>query len=175
LTSTGPVVGILMGSDSDLPVMAECARVLESYEIPYDVRVLSAHRTPEQTAAYAREAAGHGLRILIAGAGGAAHLAGALAAHSTLPVIGVPLGGSPLSGFDALLSTVQMPPGIPVATVGVGAMGAKNAGHLAAAILALSDPAIAARVATHRTKLAEDALAKAATLPDKLRALLGAK
>ena len=164
-----------MGSDSDLPVMAECVRVLESYGIPYDVRVLSAHRTPEETAAYAREAAGHGLKILIAGAGGAAHLAGALAAHSTLPVIGVPLAGSPLSGFDALLSTVQMPPGIPVATVGVGAMGAKNAGHLAATILALSDPDLAARLTGQRRKMAEEALAKAAGLPDKLRALLGAK
>jgi phosphoribosylaminoimidazole carboxylase PurE protein len=164
-----------MGSDSDLPVMAECVRVLESYGIAYDVRVLSAHRTPEQTAAYAREAAGHGLKILIAGAGGSAHLAGALAAHSTLPVIGVPLGGSPLSGFDALLSTVQMPPGIPVATVGVGPMGAKNAGHLAATILGLSDPELATRLTEHRRKLADEALAKAAGLPEKLRALLGAK
>lgn len=175
MSATGPLVGVLMGSDSDLPVMAECVRVLESYGIPHDVRVLSAHRTPHETAAYAREAAGHGLRILIAGAGGAAHLAGALAAHSLLPVIGVPLEGSPLSGFDALLSTVQMPPGIPVATVGVGAMGAKNAGHLAATILALSDPALAARLAEKRKSMGEEALAKAKGLPDKLRALLGAR
>src|SRR3954469_1321997 len=139
MTEATPVVAILMGSDSDLPTMAECARVLEDYQVPYDIRVLSAHRSPEEAATYAREAADRGLRVIIAGAGGAAHLAGALAAHSTLPVIGVPLESSPLGGFDALLSTVQMPPGIPVATVGVGAMGARNAGHLAAAILALGD------------------------------------
>jgi phosphoribosylaminoimidazole carboxylase PurE protein len=169
------VVGILMGSDSDLPVMAECVRVLESYGIAYDLRVLSAHRTPEETAAYAREAQGHGLRILIAGAGGAAHLAGALAAHSTLPVIGVPLASSPLSGFDALLSTAQMPPGIPVATVGVGAMGAKNAGHLAAAILALADESLAKRLRESRAAMAKEALGKTAALPARLRALLEAK
>jgi phosphoribosylaminoimidazole carboxylase PurE protein len=169
-------VGILMGSDSDLPVMAECVRVLESYGIPYDLRVLSAHRTPEETAAYAREAQGHGLRILIAGAGGAAHLAGALAAQSLLlPVIGVPLASSPLSGFDALLSTVQMPPGIPVAAVGVGAMGAKNAGHLAAAILALADDTLAARLRESRDAMAKEALGKSASLPARLRALLEAK
>ena len=164
-----------MGSSSDLPTLQPAADILYRFGVAHELRVLSAHRTPEETAAYAREAAGHGLKILIAGAGGAAHLAGALAAHSTLPVIGVPLGGSPLSGFDALLSTVQMPPGIPVATVGVGAMGAKNAGHLAATILALSDPDLAARLTGHRRKMADEALAKAAGLPEKLRALLGAK
>ena len=118
-------VGVLMGSDSDLPTMAETVKILEGYGVATEVRVLSAHRTPEEATRYAREAEGRGLKVLIAGAGGAAHLAGALAAHSTLPVIGVPLESSPLSGFDALLATVQMPPGIPVATVGVGAMGAR--------------------------------------------------
>jgi phosphoribosylamine--glycine ligase len=113
--------------------------------------------------------------VIVAGAGGAAHLAGAAAAHTTLPVIGVPLAGSPLSGFDALLSTVQMPPGVPVATVGVGAMGAANAGHLAAAILALGDPALRAKLHDRRRQMAEDVLAKAADLPRRLQELLHAK
>jgi phosphoribosylaminoimidazole carboxylase PurE protein len=168
-------VGILMGSDSDLPVMAEVARVLEDYGIPYDMRVLSAHRTPEAATRYARTAAGRGIEVLVAGAGGAAHLAGALAAHSTLPVIGVPLAGSPLSGFDSLLSTVQMPPGIAVATVGVGPMGAKNAGHLAAQILAVGDAALRKAVQDKRRKMAEDVLARNKALPGKLRELLKSK
>lgn len=167
-----PVVGILMGSDSDLPAMAECARVLEGYGLAYDMRVLSAHRTPEQAAAFARGAEARGLRVVIAGAGGSAHLAGVVAAHTTLPVIGVPLAGSPLLGFDSLLSTVQMPPGIPVATVGVGPMGAKNAGHLAAAILALSDGALRARLRSQRRRRTEEVLAKASGLEARLRELL---
>ena len=165
-------VAVLMGSDSDLPTMAETVRVLESYGLTPEVRVLSAHRTPEEATRFAREAQGRGIKVLIAGAGGAAHLAGALAAHSTLPVIGVPLEGSPLSGFDALLSTVQMPPGIPVATVGVGAMGARNAGHLAAAILALSDEGVRASLEAGRKKMTADVLARDAALPAKLRAIL---
>ena len=166
------VVGVLMGSDSDLPTMAETVKILESYGVATEVRVLSAHRTPDDAARYAREAEGRGLKVLIAGAGGAAHLAGALAAHSTLPVIGVPLDSSPLGGFDALLATVQMPPGVPVAAVGVGLMGAKNAAHLAVAILALQDDALRARLQARRKKMAEEIVAKAATLPDKLRKLL---
>ena len=173
MTAPNPVVAILMGSDSDLPTMAECARVLEDYKVPYDIRVLSAHRSPEEAATYAREAADRGMRVIIAGAGGAAHLAGAMAAHSTLPVIGVPLDSSPLGGFDALLATVQMPPGVPVAAVGVGSMGAKNAGHLAVAILALQDEGLRTRLQAKRKKMAEEVVAKAATLPDKLRKLLG--
>jgi phosphoribosylaminoimidazole carboxylase PurE protein len=173
MTSPSPVVAILMGSDSDLPTMAECARVLEDYEVPYDIRVLSAHRSPEEAATYAREAAERGRRVIIAGAGGAAHLAGAMAAHSTLPVIGVPLDSSPLGGFDALLATVQMPPGVPVAAVGVGSMGAKNAAHLAVAILALQDDGLRARLQQKRKKMAEDVVAKATTLPERLRKLLG--
>jgi phosphoribosylaminoimidazole carboxylase PurE protein len=168
-----PVVAILMGSDSDLATMAECARVLEEYEVPYDIRVLSAHRSPDEAATYAREAADKGLRVIIAGAGGAAHLAGAMAAHSTLPVIGVPLDSSPLGGFDALLATVQMPPGVPVAAVGVGSMGAKNAGHLAVAILALQDTGLRGRLQKKRRKMADDIVAKATTLPDRLRKILG--
>ncbi len=173
MAEPSPVVAILMGSDSDLPTMAECARILEDYQVPYDIRVLSAHRSPEEAAAYAREAAERGLRVIIAGAGGAAHLAGAMAAHTTLPVIGVPLDSSPLGGFDALLATVQMPPGVPVAAVGVGAMGAKNAAHLAVAILSLQDDALRGRLQKKRKKMAEDIVAKAATLPDRLRKILG--
>jgi phosphoribosylaminoimidazole carboxylase PurE protein len=172
MTNPSPIVAILMGSDSDLPTMAECARVLEDYGVPYDIRVLSAHRSPEEAARFAREAADKGFRVLIAGAGGAAHLAGALAAQSTLPVIGVPLDSSPLAGFDALLATVQMPPGIPVATVGVGSMGAKNAAHLAVAILALQDGALRDRLQAKRRKMTDEVLQKAEGLPEKLRKLL---
>jgi phosphoribosylaminoimidazole carboxylase PurE protein len=166
-------VAVLMGSDSDLPVMAECVRVLRDYGVGCDVRVLSAHRTPEAAAEFAERAEGRGVRVIIAGAGGAAHLAGALAAHCTLPVIGVPLAGSPLAGFDALLSTVQMPPGIPVATVGVGAMGAKNAGHLAVSILALSDRRLRTKLADRRRLMAHEVLGRSATLPARLAELLG--
>jgi phosphoribosylaminoimidazole carboxylase PurE protein len=165
-------VAVLMGSDSDLPTMAETVRVLEGYGLGVETRVLSAHRTPEEATRFAREAEGRGIKVLIAGAGGAAHLAGALAAHSTLPVIGVPLESSPLGGFDALLSTVQMPPGIPVATVGVGAMGARNAGHLAAAIIALADDGLRATLKAKRKDMTADVLARDAGLEAKLRAIL---
>jgi phosphoribosylaminoimidazole carboxylase PurE protein len=167
-----PLVAVLMGSDSDLPVMAECARVLEEYGLAYEVRVLSAHRTPEPAVAFAKAAQARGLRVMVAGAGGSAHLAGVLAAHTLLPVIGVPLASSPLSGFDALLSTVQMPPGIPVATVGVGPMGARNAAHLAAAILALSDRALRAKLGRARTRMTRDVLARDAAVPGRLRQIL---
>jgi len=175
VTHSAPLVAILMGSDSDLPTMAECARVLEDYKVPYDIRVLSAHRSPEEAASYAREAMDRGLRVIIAGAGGAAHLAGAMAAHTTLPVIGVPLDSSPLGGFDALLATVQMPPGVPVAAVGVGSMGAKNAAHLAVAILALQDDALRGRLQQRRRKMADEIVGKAATLPARLRKILEGK
>lgn len=173
--ASAPLVAILMGSDSDLPTMAETVRVLEGYGLTPEVRVLSAHRTPEEATRFAREAEGRGVKVLIAGAGGAAHLAGALAAHSTLPVIGVPLDSSPLSGFDALLSTVQMPPGIPVATVGVGAMGARNAAHLAVAILALSDERLRAALADKRKAQTADVLKRDAAVAERLRKLLDAK
>lgn len=168
-----PAVAILMGSDSDLPVMAECARVLEDYGIGYELKVLSAHRTPDQAAEFARRAEARGFRLVVAGAGASAHLAGVMAAHTLLPVIGVPLAGSPLAGFDSLLSTVQMPPGVPVATMGVGPMGAKNAGHLAAAILALGDRALRARLARRRSGTTREILAKAGAVERRLRELLG--
>ena len=145
-----PLVGILMGSESDRPRMEGTSQVLDEFQIPYELHVMSAHRTPEVVAEYARGASDRGILVLIAGAGMAAHLAGAVAARTILPVIGVPLDGSSLVGFDALLATVQMPPGVPVATVAVGKAGAKNAGFLAAQILALTDDAIAAKLRSQR-------------------------
>ena len=141
-------VAILMGSKSDLEIMKPAASVLRSLGLAVEVRVLSAHRTPEETARFVRDAGKAGVRAFICGAGGAAHLAGAVAAHTTRPVIGVPIASSSLGGLDALLSTAMMPPGVPVATVAVG--GAENAGLLAAQILAVGDPALAARVAAER-------------------------
>jgi phosphoribosylaminoimidazole carboxylase PurE protein len=175
MADSTPRVAVLMGSGSDLLVMSGCARVLEEYGIAYDLRVLSAHRSPEEAARFAREARGRGLQVMICAAGGAAHLAGAVAAQTTLPVIGVPLASSPLQGFDALLSTVQMPPGVPVATVGVGPMGAANAAHLAVAIMALGDDALRQRLEQRRGKMRDEVLAKAATVPQKLRELLDGK
>ena len=139
-------VGIVMGSESDRPIMEEAARVLAEFGVASEVAVRSAHRTPVEAARWARSARARGLEIIIAGAGGAAHLAGAMAANSRLPVLGVPLASSPLGGFDALLSTVQMPPGVPVGTLGVGSWGARNAAHLALRILALADPVLARRL-----------------------------
>jgi 5-(carboxyamino)imidazole ribonucleotide mutase len=150
MTAPTPVVAILMGSDSDLPTMAECARVLEDYKVPYDIRVLSAHRSPEEAATYAREAADRGMRVIIAGAGGAAHLAGVSAARTLLPVLGVPIQSKALNGMDSLLSTVQMPAGIPVGTLAIGNAGATNAGLLAGAILANKHPHIRAALRKYR-------------------------
>ncbi|OLD57880.1 MAG: 5-(carboxyamino)imidazole ribonucleotide mutase [Acidobacteria bacterium 13_1_40CM_2_56_5] len=133
------LVGIIMGSDSDLPIMQEAANVLKQFEIPYEIGVYSAHRSPHRTAEYVKSARQRGLKVIIAGAGSSAHLAGVTAAETTLPVIGVPINSSPLSGLDSLLSTVQMPPGVPVATMGVGKSGATNAGIFAVQILALDD------------------------------------
>lgn len=147
-------VGIVMGSESDLPVMRRCAEVLDEYAVAWEIGVMSAHRAPDAVRAYAGRAQERGLRVLVAGAGAAAHLPGVLASLTTLPVIGVPLAGTPLQGFDALLSIVQMPPGVPVATVAVGEMGARNAAHLAAEILALSDPELASRVRARREQVA---------------------
>lgn len=146
-------VGVVMGSESDRPWMEESARVLAEFGVACEVVVHSAHRAPEATARWAREARSRGLRVIIAGAGGAAHLAGTIAAHTRLPVLGVPLATSPLGGFDALLATVQMPPGVPVGTLGVGAWGAKNAAHLALRILALEDAALARRIEEHAVAL----------------------
>ena len=139
--SDPPVVGIVMGSESDRPTMQRCCEVLDEYGVAYEVVVRSAHRDPEGCRAWATSAEGRGLKVLIAAAGGAAHLPGVVAAWSVLPVIGVPMSAGALGGLDALLSMAQMPAGIPVATVAIGDAGAKNAAHLAMAILGLSDPA----------------------------------
>ena len=147
-------VGIVMGSESDRAVMEEAAKVLAEFGVESEVAVRSAHRTPDAAAAWAKSARERGLEVIIAGAGGAAHLAGAMAAHSRLPVLGVPLATSPLGGFDALLATVQMPPGVPVGTLGVGPWGARNAAHLALRILALSAASLAGRLEEHAAKLA---------------------
>jgi phosphoribosylamine--glycine ligase len=154
------IVGIVMGSDSDRQVMEEGQRVLTEFGVESELVVRSAHRTPEAAADWARTARARGLKVIIAAAGGAAHLAGAMAAHSRLPVLGVPLASSPLVGFDALLSTVQMPPGIPVGTLGVGAWGARNAAFLALRILALGDAALAKRLEAHTERMARAVLAK---------------
>jgi 5-(carboxyamino)imidazole ribonucleotide mutase len=151
---TGKVL-ILMGSASDAEIMGEAAAVLAGYGIPCEMTVASAHRTPERTHALARNAEKGGYDVIIAGAGGAAHLAGYVAAESVLPVIGVPLAGSPLAGIDALLSTVQMPGGVPVATVAVGRAGAQNAGHLAAQILSVASPELREKIRAHRQGMAE--------------------
>lgn len=159
-----PLVGILMGSDSDLPVMQEAAGVLESFGIPYEMTVSSAHRTPKRTSDYARNAERRGIRIIIAGAGSAAHLAGFIAAGTTLPVIGVPIDSSPLNGLDSLLSTVQMPGGVPVASMAIGKAGAKNAGIFAAEILSISDEKLRAKLKNHRVRMAKDVAEKAKRL-----------
>ena len=157
-----PTVAVVMGSDSDLEIMREAARSLEGFGIAYEMDVTSAHRSPDRTAEFARTAAERGLRVIIAGAGGAAHLAGVIAAHTTLPVIGVPIPSTPLNGLDSLLATVQMPAGIPVATVAVG--GARNAGLLAVRILAVADPALHARMTDFQAQLAAQARAKGEAL-----------
>ncbi len=148
------VVAIVMGSDSDLEIMQEAAKALEGFGIAYEMDVTSAHRSPKRTSEFARQAAERGIKVIIAGAGGAAHLAGVIAAETTLPVIGVPIPSSALQGLDALLATVQMPAGIPVATVAIGKAGATNAGVLAAQMLALDDGDLAAKLRAHKEKLA---------------------
>jgi len=148
------LVSIVMGSDSDLDIMREAAKALEGFGIAYEIDVTSAHRSPDRTADYARKAASRGVRVIIAGAGGAAHLAGVIAAHTTLPVIGVPIPSTSLNGLDSLLATVQMPAGIPVATVAIGKAGATNAGILAAQILGLSSGPVAKKLEDHKETLA---------------------
>ena len=147
---------ILIGSDSDLTVMESTAKTLDELNIPYHMTVSSAHRTPERTLRLVKKAEKDSVQIIIAGAGAAAHLAGVIASHTTLPVIGVPIDSSPLEGIDALYSTVQMPPGIPVATMAVGKAGAKNAAIFAAQILALRDPSMASALKNYRKQLARD-------------------
>jgi 5-(carboxyamino)imidazole ribonucleotide mutase len=162
-----PLVGVIMGSDSDYDVMGAAAETLREFDVPHEVRVVSAHRTPLDMAAYAQAAADHGLKVIIAGAGGAAHLPGMVASLTTLPVIGVPVPLRYLDGMDSLLSIVQMPAGVPVATVSIG--GARNAGLLAVRILAASDPALAQRIAAFQATLAQTAHAKNAALTERLR------
>ncbi len=157
-----PLVGILMGSDSDLPVMEKAAEVLKEMGVAYEIDISSAHRLPEKTAQYAQTARERGLEVLIAGAGMAAHLAGVLAAHTTLPVIGVPLKSGALEGVDALYSTVQMPPGIPVATVGID--GSKNAAYLACEILSIKYPEMAQKLEAFREKMRKDLEEKSKSL-----------
>ena len=149
-----------MGSDSDLPVMEEAAKILKEAGVAHEIRVLSAHRAPADTADYAKKAAARGIQVLIAGAGGAAHLAGVLAAHSTLPVIGVPLDATIFKGVDSFLSTLQMPPGVPVATVSVGKWGARNAGILAVQILALGNPKLRRCLEEFKSQLRQSVLEK---------------
>lgn len=163
---SNPLVLIIMGSDSDLPVMEEGAKVLAEFGVPFEIRISSAHRSPKRTAELAAEAAGRGIRVIIAGAGMAAHLAGVIAAGTCLPVIGVPMGGSALGGLDALYSTVQMPGGIPVATMAIGKAGAKNAGIFAVQILALGEPLLMERLKAHREKMAREVEDKDRALQD---------
>ncbi len=159
-----PLVGVVMGSTSDWDVMKSCIGILQELDIPNEVKVLSAHRTPEATREYAESASDRGIEVIIAGAGWAAHLAGFIAGQTLLPVIGVPIDSSPLNGMDALLSTVQMPPGIPVATVSLGSGGAKNAAVLAAQILALKYPAVMENLKKYRKRLTQNALETADAL-----------
>ena len=159
-----PLVGVIMGSDSDLPVMAEAAKVLAELGVPCETTIVSAHRTPDRLASYAKEAAGRGLKVIIAGAGGAAHLPGMTASMTILPVIGVPVRSKTLDGLDSLLSIVQMPPGVPVATVSVD--GARNAGLLAARILATSRPELAARLNEFAQRMSSEVLGKARRLEE---------
>lgn len=157
---TNPIVSIVMGSNSDLPVMKAAGDVLGEFGVPCEYVISSAHRSPDKTAAYAKGAAGRGIKAIIAAAGYSAHLAGVIAAYTTLPVMGVPLSGSPLGGIDALLSMSQMPSGIPVATMTLGAVGAKNAALFAVSIIALSDEKVAQALVQYRRKLTEEVEAK---------------
>lgn len=159
-----PLVGIIMGSDSDLSVMQEASAMLEKFGIPYEISIMSAHRSPELTCRYAAKARKSGLKVIIAGAGGAAHLAGVVAAHTTLPVIGVPMD-TKLDGLDSLLSTVQMPAGVPVATVAIGKTGATNAAVLAAEILGASDKTVERKLESYKKELVRK-------IEEKNRALL---
>ena len=160
-----PLVGIIMGSDSDLPVMQDAAKILEELGVGSEVHTLSAHRTPEAVVEYVKKSEASGYKVFICGAGGAAHLAGVVAAHTALPVIGVPIMNKVTAGVDALFSTVQMPPGIPVATVAIN--GAKNAGILAAQIIGAGDEAVRAKVTAYKQKMASDITAKDNKLQEK--------
>ena len=163
-TDRSPQVGIVMGSDSDLEVMNAAAAILKQFQIPYEMTVASAHRSPQRAAEFAASASKKGMKVIIAGAGHAAHLAGVLAAHTVLPVIGVPIDSSCLQGLDALLATVQMPPGIPVATMAIGKSGARNAGILAVQIIATADPGLGAKLENFKQEMARQVEEKAKTI-----------
>ena len=163
-----PVVGIVVGSDSDLPVMEEALNVLDSFSIPYEVTISSAHRTPKKTSEFSKNASKRGIEVIIAGAGWSAHLAGVIASETTLPVIGVPIDSSTLNGLDALLSTVQMPGGIPVATMAIGKAGARNAAIFAAQILSLKYPEIQKKLTAYRREMGKKVEKKAERLSKKL-------
>ena len=165
---TDRFVAVLMGSESDLPVMRTTFEVFDLLGVPYEARITSAHRTPEDTRTYVRDAGARGCAVFVAAAGLAAHLAGAVAAETTRPVIGVPIDAGPLKGLDALLSTVQMPAGIPVATVAIGRAGARNAAWLAAQILGVDDPRVARRLREERAAARDAVIANNAGLADKL-------
>src|SRR6202451_2641347 len=169
--TASPLVGILMGSDTDLPVMVEVSKTLEKFGIAYEMEVCSAHRSPARTHEYASAAAGRGIKVLIVGAGGAAHLAGVVASVTSLPVIGVPLATTPLNGMDSLLAIVQMPAGIPVATMAIDKAGATNAAILAAQILGTSDPKMAERLKGHKEDLARSVQEKNSRLQQKIAEL----
>jgi len=162
-----PLVSIVMGSDSDLEIMREAGKALDDFGIAYEMDVTSAHRSPDRSADFAKKAAERGIKVIIAGAGGAAHLAGVIAAHTILPVIGVPIPSTSLNGMDSLLSTVQMPAGIPVATVAIGKPGATNAGILAAQMIGLSDESIAKKMHAHKEKLARGVEEKSRKLRER--------
>ncbi len=162
-----PTVAVLLGSDSDLPKLQGCFEALDSLGIAYEVRILSAHRSPEALEEFVAQAPSRGTRVFLCAAGGAAHLAGTVAARTVLPVIGIPVEGPPLGGLDALLSTVQMPGGVPVATVGVGGGGPKNAGLLAARMLALADEDLARRLTEERSRMAAAVLEKDRAVREK--------
>ncbi|PLX99983.1 MAG: 5-(carboxyamino)imidazole ribonucleotide mutase [Desulfuromonas sp.] len=163
-----PLVGILMGSDNDYEVMAEAAKVLKQFAIPFEMIVSSAHRTPERTATYVNSARKNGLRVLIAGAGAAAHLAGVVAAETTLPVIAVPIDATSLQGLDALLAMVQMPAGIPVATMAIGPAGARNAGIFAAQILAVDNLELAGKLSEFKAEMATGVVKKSDRVQQRL-------
>ena len=164
MSSHQPVVGIIMGSRTDYPTMRQASEILDEFEVPYEIRVVSAHRTPDDMAEYGRSAHTRGIKVIIAGAGGAAHLPGMVAAHSPLPVIGVPVQSTALTGIDSLLSIVQMPKGVPVATVAIG--GARNAGLLAVQILGIQNQALLERMIAYKRRSAEESRAQNEGLTD---------
>src|ERR1700728_3143648 len=168
--SRKPLVGIVMGSDTDWPVMSETAKMLEKFEVPYEIEVTSAHRSPARTHEYATTAIARGLKVVIVASGGAAHLAGVVAALTTLPVVAVPMATTVLSGIDSLLSSVQMPAGVPVASMAIDKPGAINAAIYAAEILAISDATVAARLVTHKEDLARGVAEKSARVKQQLAA-----